>query len=308
MFDHAQMLYLYVETPLHAGSGRGLGTVDLPIQRERVTGYPMVQASGLKGALRSECEKRARDKTRIQFVFGPETPNAAEHAGALSPGDARLLLFPVRSLAGVFAWTTSVDVLARLQRDARAWRENLAWQLPAPREKNALVAPQSAVIAGNKVVLEEFSFAAETDPGVATLAEWLVEHAFPRGDEYAYWRRKLPTHLVILPNDAFRDFTQYSVEVMTRVALNDETKTVAEGPWTEEHLPVDTLLYAPLAATAPRKSKNATPPDDLPSGKQVLEFVAKHLDQQRIQLGGDETVGRGMIALRFGTAHALNGR
>jgi len=129
-----------------------------------------------------------------------------------------------------------------------------------------------------------------------------------RGDEYAHWRRKLPTHLVILPDDAFRDFTQYSVEVMTRVALDDESKTVAEGPWTEEHLPVDTLLYAPLAATAPRKSKNATPPEDLPSGKQVLEFVAKHLDQQRIQLGGDETVGRGMVALRFGTAHALNGR
>ena len=36
------MLFLYVETPLHAGSGRGLGTVDLPIQRERATGYPMI--------------------------------------------------------------------------------------------------------------------------------------------------------------------------------------------------------------------------------------------------------------------------
>jgi len=53
MFEAKSMLYLYVETPLHTGSGRGLGTVDLPIQRERVTGYPMVQASSIKGCLRA---------------------------------------------------------------------------------------------------------------------------------------------------------------------------------------------------------------------------------------------------------------
>jgi CRISPR type III-B/RAMP module RAMP protein Cmr4 len=54
MFQAACMLYVYAETPLHAGSGRGLGGVDLPIQRERVTGYPIVQASSLKGKLRAE--------------------------------------------------------------------------------------------------------------------------------------------------------------------------------------------------------------------------------------------------------------
>ena len=54
MFEASAMLYLYVETPLHAGSGSSVGVVDLPIQRERVTGYPVVQASGLKGKLRSE--------------------------------------------------------------------------------------------------------------------------------------------------------------------------------------------------------------------------------------------------------------
>lgn len=309
MFEYGQMLYLYVETPLHAGSGRGLGAVDLPIQRERVTNYPLVQASGIKGALRSECKKRAKDDTCIKFVFGPDTTNASEHAGALAPGDARILLFPVRSLAGVFAWTTSVEVLARLQRDARAVREELTWQLPkSPEKKNVLVSPKSAVIAGGKVVLEEFAFEVTEDKSVTEIAKWLVDNALPQGNEYNYWRDKLPTRLVILPEEAFRDFTQYSVEVVTRVALNSETKTVAEGPWTEEHLPVDTLLYSPLVATAPRKAKKENSSSDLKSGKEVLEFVAKHLDQQRIQLGGDETVGRGWVALRFGTPHALNGR
>ena len=54
MFLESKILFIFAETPLHAGTGSGLGAVDLPIQRERSTGYPIVQASGLKGALRSD--------------------------------------------------------------------------------------------------------------------------------------------------------------------------------------------------------------------------------------------------------------
>jgi len=42
MFDKGALLYLYAETPVHAGSGTSLGIVDLPIQRERTTGYPIM--------------------------------------------------------------------------------------------------------------------------------------------------------------------------------------------------------------------------------------------------------------------------
>lgn len=313
MFESARMLYLYVESPLHAGSGRGLGAVDLPIQRERVTGYPLVQASGLKGALRSECEKRSGDKKSIKFAFGPEMANAPDHAGAISPGDARLLLFPVRSLAGVFAWTTSMDALARFQRDAKAVGEKLAWAIPpAPAKGVAWVTAESSVVAGGKVVLEEFAFTPSEAHSqiVAAIANWVADHAFPNGSEYAYWKGKLPKSLVILHEDAFRDFTQFSVEIMTRVALDKNTKTVQEGPWTEENLPVDTLLYAPLAAVTPRRPKKDEDerPEGLRSAKAVMDFVSKSLDGKRIQLGGDETVGRGTVSLRFGPVNALNGK
>ena len=42
MITATTMLYLYVETPLHAGMGAGLSSIDLPIQRERTTQYPMI--------------------------------------------------------------------------------------------------------------------------------------------------------------------------------------------------------------------------------------------------------------------------
>ncbi|HXF04052.1 MAG TPA: type III-B CRISPR module RAMP protein Cmr4 [Blastocatellia bacterium] len=314
MFEAKAMLYLYVETPLHAGSGTSLGVVDLPVQRERVTNYPMVQASGIKGKLRAEASDHPNKTSdqewtkKVEIVFGPDTQRASEHAGAFSPGDARLLLFPVRSLIGVFAWTTSKDALARFCRDAKTIGLPFNWQAIGPEdkshdpkeaEKTALVAPGNDVTADGKVVLEEFAFDAEEDQQVKAIAEWLASNALPTDSEYDYWRKKLPKSLVILPENAFRDFTQFSTEVVNRIRLENETKTVAEGAlWSEEHLPTDTLLYAPLFATKPRVDKSKLPQGWQGTAQEVLDFL-KNLRLNRVQLGGDETVGRGLVKLRI---------
>jgi CRISPR-associated protein Cmr4 len=292
MFEATTMLYVYVETPLHAGSGRALGNVDLPIQRERVTGYPIVQASSLKGRLRAESQ--AKEMLHFEAVFGPETDNADKHAGALSPGDAKILLFPVRSLAGVFAWTTSAEVLHRFLRDAKMVGIEPEWTVPEAADNEVLVS-SNALKAGDKVVLEEFTFTPKVEQTVRGIGQWLAKNALPQADEYNYWRRELPKRLVILPNDDFRDFVTFSTEVATRIKLDLETKTVQERAlWTEEYLPTDTLLYAPLMATPTRKPND----EEKMTGQQILdEFEA--LDLTRTQLGGNETVGRGSVYLRF---------
>jgi len=296
MFEAACILFLYAETPLHPGVGRGLGGVDLPIQRDRVTGYPIFQASGLKGVLRSEAKGLVDSKlTEDEFyaIFGPETTNAHEHAGALAVGDARVLLFPVRSLAGVFAWITSRDVLARFKRDAALAGLSVPWGVPSEPGKDEALVSGEELLAGGKVVLEEFAFDRQEESSVQKIGEWLAGNALPTGDEYKYWRETLPTHLAVLHRDAFRDFVTFSTEVVTRIRLDHETKTVKEGAlWTEEHLPVDTLLYAPLMASKSRTQKVSL------SAQEILNKV-KGLGLKRIQLGGDETVGRGIAAVRF---------
>lgn len=302
MFEATRMLFIYVETPLHAGTGRGLGAVDLPIQRERITGYPIVQASTVKGRLRVEAEAQASGTTgltKAEFtaIFGPDTAAASDHAGALSAGDARILLFPVRSLAGVFAWVTSVDVLARFRREASfSGLKTAAAQpeIPAPPADAAWLNGAS-VLAGGALVLEEFSFVPKQDHAseIKQWADWLAANALPDSSEYKYWREALPAKLCVLSEDAFRDFVLYSTEVQTHIRLDPETKTVKSGAlWTSESLPNDTLLYAPLMATQSRaQAVNLT-------GHEVLEKILG-LNLTRTQLAGDETTGQGIVALRF---------
>ncbi|OGO40729.1 MAG: type III-B CRISPR module RAMP protein Cmr4 [Chloroflexi bacterium RBG_16_58_14] len=303
MFEARSILYLYVEHPLHAGSGRGLGAVDLPIQRERTTGYPMVQASGVKGCLRDETDPARDPKKRLTedewlTIFGPKTGEASEYAGSLSTGDARLLLFPVRSLAGVFAWTTSQEVLARFKREAANLGFSPSWDLPhaVPGAEQAYVNGDT-LLAGGRVVLEEFSFAPDSSQAslVAKIGEWLAANALPASAEYQYYRQVLPFRLCILPDDDFRDFVLYATEVQTHIKIEPETKTVKSGAlWTEESLPLDSLLYVPLLATPPRK-----PSAGLADARTILQKVVT-LDLPRANLGGDETTGQGMVALRFG--------
>jgi len=306
MFEARSMLFIYVETPLHAGTGRGLGAVDLPIQRERTTGYPIIQASSLKGRLRAASDPNLNPQVGLTkaehlAIFGPETGNASDHAGALSIGDARILLFPVRSLAGVFAWTTSVDALARFRREAQMVGLSANWELPAEPGKDTALVSGDALIAGQSVVLEEFSFTPDKSQAniIREIGQWLANNALPQTG-YDYWKRALPNKLCILPEDALRDFVLYGTEVQTHIKLDPDKKTVQTGAlWTTESLPVDTLLYAPLMATKSRASGV-----DL-NGQQVLEKV-KGLGLVHTQLGGDETTGQGMVALRF--ANAGNGQ
>jgi CRISPR-associated protein Cmr4 len=300
------MLYLYVETPLHAGTGTGLSSIDLPVQRERTTQYPLVQGSGIKGKLRAAAYQDW-GKNEINIVFGPDE-QSTEHAGALIAGDARLLLFPVRSLCGVFAFTTSCDILSRFLRDQARSRAQSDWSLedlgPIPAHTALVTKKANTVALDDALVLEEWSFGVTRHAGVDTIAGWLAAHALPQTPEYAYWREKLKSSLIILPENDFRDFVVHATEVITRVRINRDSKTVDNGAlWTEEHLPSDTLLYVPIYATNARKMKQDS------NGKNRAEMSASAiLEKARsleasqhgyLQLGGDETVGRGMVRMHW---------
>ncbi len=280
-------LFIYTETSLHAGTGSTVSVVDLPIQRERTTQFPVVQGSGLKGALRSQ----VNSKDSVEIVFGPETTNAQAYGGAISVGDAQILLFPVQSLNGVFAYVTCRGVLARLKR--------VVPDLPMPEalgEGRAHVTKPSGVkVINNRIVLEEFSFDVGEDPVTTQLAEWFASHALPQDETYDYWRNKVKNSLVVLRDTDFRDFVVNSTEITTHVRIDPLKKTVQAGAlWTREALPSDCLLFSSVQV---RDSRN---PDVYMTAEQIAQLLKDSSKlPHRIQLGGDETTGNGFVALRW---------
>src|SRR5712692_8408987 len=113
--SNARLTFVHALSPLHAGTGQGAGIIDLPIAREKATGLPFLPGSSLKGPLRARCKPEY-----ARQVFGPEAADMQtenNHASSAQFSDQRLLLLPIRSLAGTFAWVTSPYVLRRLARD-----------------------------------------------------------------------------------------------------------------------------------------------------------------------------------------------
>ena len=326
MIKKSKLFFIIAETPLHPGSGGEItGLVDLPIQRERHTNYPKIEASGLKGCIREAFENsnkqislnlqqeqalvnvNVNDKEIISLVFGPEDTEEA-HAGALSFTDARILLFPVKSLKGVFAWITCPMVLERFKEDLMLIDQmdnSFNFNIDFSTLVNTLP-QQTSISIDSKVVLEEYTFEVKEDGTTSKIATWISQQIFPQqsDDVYKFWREKLEKDLVILSDDDFEQFVTSSTEVITRTKIDDITGTVKSGAlWTEEYLPQDTILYSIAMASPIRvENKNAkgvfkvNKPED--EANIVLQFFESGIPEI-IQIGGNQTIGKGIARIKI---------
>lgn len=83
-------------TNLHVGSGDlNYNIVDNEVERDAVTGFPVIHASGLKGALREHFSKNDSEINIID-IFGQEAGNTEIKAGSYKFLDAYLLARPMR--------------------------------------------------------------------------------------------------------------------------------------------------------------------------------------------------------------------
>ena len=282
------LMFIHALTGLHPGSGVALGVVDLPVQRERHTDWPIVPGSSLKGVMRADSIRRAgkADEDTLA-LFGPEPTDAHEHAGAISFSDARILAFPVRSLTGVFAWVTCPAVLVRLARDLGVVGAGLP-EFPSPDRDTITCADASPLLASDgRIMLEEFEF---TRHGGATdIADWIASRAV-RDEGTA---KRLRSHLAVLHDDDFTHFARNATEVVARVGLDYELKTVRQGAlFYEEYLPPETLFYALVTAGESRRATRRA------SAEEVMSQLTSRAPSV-LQIGGGETVGKGFCAVRF---------
>ncbi|MEZ5581389.1 MAG: type III-B CRISPR module RAMP protein Cmr4 [Candidatus Competibacteraceae bacterium] len=298
MFQTSKALFIYCVSPIHMGAGTAIGLIDNPIQRERHTDYPMIAGSGLKGAVRHRCQANGWDKDMIARIFGPET-NASEHAGAISFGDAQLVAFPVRCTKRAYVYATSPTALARMKRSLQTLGGDCDWPIPEVQERFCRVIESGGPVDNNQPLrLEAFELTAIGAPELTEIAKFLCEKALPANDAYTFFREKLKTDLVLLPDEDFSYFVKNATVVEPHVRINDKTGTADDGGlFYTENLPPESLLIAPLMATVertPEKSRNGENPT---SAEDVMSTVLTGLNGQLVQIGGDATTGRGQVVI-----------
>jgi CRISPR-associated protein Cmr4 len=265
---NTQPFFIKVLTPLHAGSGSDLGVVDLPIQRESHTSFPKIEASSLKGSIRSAFTEN-NDEAKAEAIFG-----TGDEAGKLGFSDARILFFPVKSVRGVFAYVTCPMVLNRFEADMKLNDKNFTLPKVEVKEENCIVLGgtknKTVVINEKFVILEEYSFTVSTLSGE-------VKTSLP---DNIY--NDIKEKIVIISDDNFKHFVQNSTEVITRIKMNNKTGTVDKdtgGLFTEEFLPSESVMYA------------------LAIGK-VEEFTKA--EKTTLQIGGDTNLGKGIVEMTIG--------
>lgn len=319
-----RILYIHALSPIQNGTGRGSGVIDLPIARESTTGWPAVYGSTIKGVLRDACAenlpKPAENETNEEkrkrvaphrAVFGPDVnEDPAEHAGAVFFTDARLLCFPVRSLAGSFAWLTCPMALRRWERDHTLAGLPTAMtfsRVPADGDHpHILIGATSALVMGGQnaagVFLEDLDLVPVTDAGardeVDKLAGVIAAVCFP---DDTNWRRIFIDRFGVVADNVFTFLAETATDVAARIRLNDETKTVAQGGlWYEEAIPAESILAAPLVPALSSVQNGVITTDD-----GLMNVVRAGTGKPR-QIGGNATVGRGLVWFRLSNGAESN--
>ncbi len=291
MFQKQAAVFLYAVSPVHMGAGSAVGVIDNPIQRERHTQHPSFAGSGIKGAVRHSFEQLGGDRGLINRLFGPESGSEL-HAGAVSFGDAHLVAFPVRSLKQGYVYATCPLAISRAQRLMQLIGIKTDWQVPSVTEGQCLLS-NPALLSGDKLHLEVFEYKAKVSQELPKLSGDLADRALPQGDAYVFFREKLKTDLVVLSDTDFSYFSQNATLVEPHVRINEETGTAADGGlFYTENLPPESLLVAPLLASQTRTGKKG---DEIPA-EEVLIKMKTVLNGKLVQLGGNATTGRGLVA------------
>lgn len=280
MFTENKILFLQAKSPVHAGSGNDLGYIDLPIQREKHTGYPKVEASSLKGAMRERLESVGE---KVDKIMGSK--NSGDHAAALALSDVRLLFFPVKSLKGTFAWVTCPAVLEGF-KDAFELCGGTSTNIAFPRfedEEKVYCGDDCELFVKNtNLVLEDYSYTAEKQKEVTAFAQKL-------GTILSI--KNLAQKLLIVPDDEFKDIVELHTEVITRNKISE--KGTAENLFNEEFLPAESILYSMCFARKDFKDRESLAADIMNRFEKF--FSGNNAPLKYFQIGGDASLGKGIV-------------
>lgn len=323
MYQKREPIFIRNITPMHVGVGSDLGVVDLPIQREKHTGYPKIESSGIKGCIREYFEaniKNDDDWVDVHKLFGYDDKSLTKYydkdgkladaiekkalfeekkgqfAGAVGFSDARILFFPVKSAKGIYAYVTCLGVLKKFVEaveicgciEDNSFLNSIKDLVPL--EQGDIYCNDEKLVLNDKVVLDEYVYKRVEGKNADVIFKKFANMLGLDEDR--------ANHMAIVHDDEFADFVTMYTEVITRTKISNETGTVVDGAlFTEEYLPSETIMYTLLLMTA---SFNAQE-NECMSLSQVEEKVnAKLKDEIVLQIGSGATIGKGIVKMKRG--------
>jgi CRISPR-associated protein Cmr4 len=299
--DNNSKLYcVQAITPLHVGTGRGIGFIDMPIMREKVTNWPLLPGSAVKGVMRDHFTENgsADQKKLIDVAFGKQVLDQAgddsSNSGSLVLTDAHIVCLPIRSLYGTFAYTTSHLVLERLGRDLDAAGFKEIPPSPViPVDDAVFVSKGSKLVVTDKtedkVFFEDLDFKAKADETTGRWAEMLGKLIFSKDTA---WQAIFKERFAVISDDVFNFLAENGTEVSAHVRIEDDKKIVAKGAlWYEESLPAEAIL-AGIAWCDRVYNGNGV------KEKQIIDTYCSGPDLN-LQIGGKATVGKGRVRCIF---------
>jgi len=289
-------------TPIHNGAGEGLGVIDRPIVRERITNFPYIQGSSIKGVLKDAYRSRI-NKDELDIIFGPDEGD--KHSSAVAFGDANLLFMPVRSLKGGFVWATTPLILYRFLRiiemagltdKFQKLKTLLANRAIHSRMTRVIINPDAngllliTIGQNTRIVLEEYPLLANSLDELKQFAEETAPFIFSTPSS-KFLIEEFKKRLVILPAEIFAYFVTHATEVVPNIKIDPATGTSTEGLRYSEYLPAETVLYCLFGFDRSRQAKGEPYNED-----KVKQIFLQHFPN-RIQIGADETKGKGFVEL-----------
>jgi len=264
--------------PVHVGTGdMRLGRVDMSIVREPGTNLPKIPGTSLAGACRTyaamqkdgkfpHCAGQGQAKGNYQghcgnydcpicVTFGFSKGEGGSFQGLAQFSDARLVFFPVHSLAGP-VWVTSPSVLGDLGfngDDKFKVEDHQVRCAPGVKASGKLNLGWLMLGLGNALSLDSGKFRG-VPPEILNRAVLVSDKMF--------------SHIV---ND--------NLEVRTSVSIDPQTGAAAEGAlFTYEALPRASVLYFEVVISNPKYYH--IPVQIVKDGKKVIEYRVPLCDQQ----------------------------
>jgi CRISPR-associated protein Cmr4 len=261
-------------TNMHVGSGDiSYDIIDNKVQRDPVNGYPTINPSSLKGALREHFVKEKSDDNLINSIFGHGDD------GSIGTGQAKyrffnanLLFYPVRTDVEPYILGTSIDILKEFVQHLKDFSLNCDNEIIV--EYNKGINSLNNKLTGKKAIL--------VNGKKFQSIEWAEDILVDKVDNIE------PLKIIedIIGKDksviVFENMKEI-LEELPIIARNKLNNGLSENLWYEEIVPKKTIFYFYVLKDEVDKNHN--------------ERFEELLNSNLIQIGGNATIGYGYTSI-----------